>query len=64
MRAVHQGSAPDGAEFVQQAPEPFQSHSARPARRCHHLAAMKLEGETVSGTLFGSEPAERAEQKA
>src|ERR1035441_130457 len=33
LRAVDQGSAPDGAGLVQQAPEPFQSHSAGPARR-------------------------------
>jgi hypothetical protein len=33
LRAIDQGSAPDGAGFVQRAPEPFDSHSARPARR-------------------------------
>jgi hypothetical protein len=44
LRAVDQGAAPNCAGFVQQAPEPFQSHSAGPARRRHHLAAMKLDG--------------------
>ncbi len=56
LRAVDQGAAPDGAGFVQQSPEPFESGLAGPARRWHNLAAMKLDGGADGNDDGGFQP--------